>query len=230
MTKLNTGLSGCKLELVNGLLRKHSASVEYNSRLISQAEKQIVFSKRIYKNIETNEQFAVTSKYLLACDGANSTVRKLNNIKLNSLDADEAWMVVDGYTKNSFDCFTDIDAIQYCNPTRPTTIIQGVENCFRFEIAYMPGDTVEEIQKESVFRKHIDQWIGDNEVEFSRTAVYSFHAASAEKWSNGNIFLLGDAAHQMPPFMGQGMNSGCRDAENLLWKINGVLVLLLEDL
>ena len=53
MTKLNTGLSGCKLELINGLLRKHSASAEYNSRLISQAEKQIVFSKRIYKNIET---------------------------------------------------------------------------------------------------------------------------------------------------------------------------------
>ena len=53
MTKLNTGLSGCKLELINGLLRKHSASTEYNSRLISQAEKQIVFSKRIYKNIET---------------------------------------------------------------------------------------------------------------------------------------------------------------------------------
>ena len=176
-----------------------------------------------YKNIDTNEQFTVTSKYLLACDGANSTVRKLNNIKLNSLDADESWMVVDGYTKSSFDCFTDIDAIQYCNPTRPTTIIQGVENCFRFEIAFMPGDTVEEIQKESVFRKYIDQWIGDNEVEFSRTAVYSFHAAAAERWSNGNIFLLGDAAHQMPPFMGQGMNSGCRDAENLLWKINGVL-------
>ena len=142
---------------------------------------------------------------------------------MNSLDADESWMVVDGYTKSSFDCFTDIDAIQYCNPTRPTTIIQGVENCFRFEIAFMPGDTVEEIQKESVFRKYIDQWIGDNEVEFSRTAVYSFHAAAAERWSNGNIFLLGDAAHQMPPFMGQGMNSGCRDAENLLWKINGVL-------
>ena len=50
MTKLNTGLSGCKLELINGLLRKHSASADYNSRLISQAEKQIVFSKRIYKN------------------------------------------------------------------------------------------------------------------------------------------------------------------------------------
>ena len=176
-----------------------------------------------YKNIDTDEKFTVKSKYLLACDGANSTVRKLKGIKLNSLDADESWMVVDGYTKSSFECFAEIDAIQYCNPARPTTIIQGVENCFRFEIAYMPGDTIEEIQKEKVFRKYIDEWIGDNEVEFSRTAVYSFHAAAAEKWSIGNIFLLGDAAHQMPPFMGQGMNSGCRDAENLLWKINGVL-------
>ena len=176
-----------------------------------------------YKDINTGQEFKTNSKYLLACDGANSTVRKYKNIELKSLDADETWMVVDGYTKNSFDCFTNVDAIQYCNPSRPTTIIQGVENCFRFEIAFMPGDSIDEIQKEEVFKKYIDQWIGDNEVEFSRTAVYSFHAANAEKWSDKNVFLLGDAAHQMPPFMGQGMNSGCRDAENLLWKINGVL-------
>ena len=63
MTKLNTGLSGCKLELVNGLLRKHSASSEYNSRLISQAEKQIVFSKRIYKNIETPKAHDIETFY-----------------------------------------------------------------------------------------------------------------------------------------------------------------------
>tara|TARA_B100001079_G_scaffold261077_1_gene261873 strand:+ start:52 stop:1662 length:1611 start_codon:yes stop_codon:yes gene_type:complete len=176
-----------------------------------------------YKDINTGQEFKTNSKYLLACDGANSTVRKLKNIELKSLDADETWMVVDGYTKNSFDCFTNVDAIQYCNPSRPTTIIQGVENCFRFEIAFMRGDSIDEIQKEEVFKKYIDQWLGDNEVEFSRTAVYSFHAANAEKWSDKNVFLLGDAAHQMPPFMGQGMNSGCRDAENLLWKINGVL-------
>ncbi len=176
-----------------------------------------------YKNIETGEEFKTSSRYLLACDGANSTIRKLNNIELKSLDADETWMVVDGYAKSKFDCFEDIDAIQYCNPSRPTTIIQGVDDCFRFEIAFMPGDTIDEIQKEKVFRRYIDQWIGDSEVEFTRTAVYSFHAADAVKWNHKNIFLLGDAAHQMPPFMGQGMNSGCRDAENLLWKINGVL-------
>ena len=63
MTKLNTGLSGCKLELINGLLRKHSASAEYNSRLISQAEKQIVFSKRIYKNIETPKVHNIEVSY-----------------------------------------------------------------------------------------------------------------------------------------------------------------------
>ena len=63
MTKLNTGLSGCKLELINGLLRKHSASTDYNSRLISQAEKQIVFSKRIYKNIETPKVHDIEVSY-----------------------------------------------------------------------------------------------------------------------------------------------------------------------
>ena len=63
MTKLNTGLSGCKLELINGLLRKHSASDHYNSRLISQAEKQIVFSKRIYKNIETPKVHDIKVSY-----------------------------------------------------------------------------------------------------------------------------------------------------------------------
>ena len=65
MTKLNTGLSGCKLELVNGLLRKYSASSEYNSRLISQAEKQIVFSKRIYKNIETPKVHDILRRFTL---------------------------------------------------------------------------------------------------------------------------------------------------------------------
>ena len=63
MTKLNTGLSGCKLELINGLLRKHSASADYNSRLISQADKQIVFSKRIYKNIETPKVHDIEESY-----------------------------------------------------------------------------------------------------------------------------------------------------------------------
>ena len=63
MTKLNTGLSGCKLELINGLLRKHSASADYNSRLISQADKQIVFSKRIYKNIETPKVHDIEVSY-----------------------------------------------------------------------------------------------------------------------------------------------------------------------
>ena len=181
----------------------------------------IVYCK--IKNCKNGQEEDFTCKYLLGCDGANSKTRKLSNIQLNSLDADETWMVVDGYTEETFECFKDVDAIQYCNPSRPITIIQGVDNIFRFEIAFMPGDTIEEIQKEEVFSKYLDYWIGGKKVTFMRTAVYSFHAASAEKWKDGNIFLLGDAAHQMPPFMGQGMNSGCRDAENLLWKINGVL-------
>ena len=75
MTKLNTGLSGCKLELINGLLRKHSASTDYNSRLISQAEKQIVFSKRIYKNIETPKVHDIKESHLIWIMYQDKTLR-----------------------------------------------------------------------------------------------------------------------------------------------------------
>jgi 3-(3-hydroxy-phenyl)propionate hydroxylase len=208
-------------------LRKNAEKYQTNTikkgyELIDLREVEGIIHCKI-KNCNNGQEEDFTCKYLLACDGANSKTRKLSNIPLNSLDADETWMVVDGYTNETFECFKDVDAIQYCNPSRPITIIQGVDNIFRFEIAFMPGDTIEEIQKEEVFSKYLDYWIGGKKVTFMRKAVYSFHAASAEKWKTGNIFLLGDAAHQMPPFMGQGMNSGCRDAENLLWKINGVL-------
>ena len=118
----------------------------------------IVYCK--IKNCKNGQEEDFTCKYLLGCDGANSKTRKLSNIQLNSLDADETWMVVDGYTEETFECFKDVDAIQYCNPSRPITIIQGVDNIFRFEIAFMPGDTIEEIQKEEVFSKYLDYWIG----------------------------------------------------------------------
>ena len=175
------------------------------------------------KDVNSNTIQNTTAKFLLGTDGATSTVRKISNIELQDYNSDETWMVVDGYTDEQFECFEEVDAIQFCNPERPITIIQGVKNRFRFEIAFMPDDKVEEIQKEEVFSNYINYWIKDRNVVFDRKAVYSFHAASAKKWRNGNVFLLGDAAHQMPPFMGQGMNSGCRDAENLLWKMNGVL-------
>ena len=128
------------------------------------------------------------------------------------MDADETWMVVDGYTDKSFKCFKEVDAIQYCNPSRPITIIQGVENIFRSEIGIMPGDKVEEIQKEEVFSSYLKEWIGNSRVKFMRTAVYSFHAASAEK--NGKLEMLffwrccsSDAA-----FHGSGNELRCRDA------------------
>ena len=175
------------------------------------------------RDLNNNSTHNITTKYLIGCDGASSSVRKIANIELQDYNSDETWMVVDGYNDKQFECFKEVDAIQFCNPRRPITIIQGARNRFRFEIGFVRGDKKEEIQKEEVFKKYIDRWIKNSNVTFDRKAVYSFHAATAKQWRKKNVFLLGDAAHQMPPFMGQGLNSGCRDAENLLWKINGVL-------
>ena len=175
------------------------------------------------KDVSNNTIKNITTKYLIGSDGASSSVRKVSNIELQDHASDETWMVVDGYNDKQFDCFKEVDAIQFCNPKRPITVIQGAKNRFRFEICFMPGDNIEEIQQEEFFRKYVDRWIKDRDVTFDRKAVYSFHAATANQWKKNNVFLLGDAAHQMPPFMGQGLNSGCRDAENLMWKINGVL-------
>ena len=87
----------------------------------------------------------------------------------------------------------------------------------------MPEDNLNEIQKEEVFFPFIAKYLKNRKFTFTRKAIYTFHSTSVNKWKKNNVFLVGDAAHQMPPFMGQGMNSGMRDVENLLWKLSGVI-------
>ena len=204
-------------------------ALKYESNTIKEGWELIDYSQEnglitcSVKDVNNNEIKNITTKYLIGSDGASSSVRKISKIELQDYNCDQTWMVVDGYNDKQFECFEEVDAIQFCNPRRPITIIQGAKNRFRFEIGFIPGDKEEEIQKEEVFTKYVNRWIGDSNVTYDRKAVYSFHSASAKQWRKDNMFLLGDAAHQMPPFMGQGLNSGCRDAENLLWKINGVL-------
>jgi len=164
----------------------------------------------------------VRARFVVGCDGASSFVRNALGVAMDDLGFDEPWVVID--TKPKRDIGLDpATAYQFCNPTRPTTCVPAGPGRRRWEFMLLPGETRESIATpESVWRL-LAPWGGEAALELVRVAVYRFHALIARQWRVDRVLLAGDAAHQMPPFMGQGMCSGIRDAANLAWKLDYVL-------
>jgi 3-(3-hydroxy-phenyl)propionate hydroxylase len=113
---------------------------------------------------------------------------------------------------------------QLCDPARPTTFIPRVGTRERrWEFFLHDGESPEEMQRPERIRALLRAWIDPARVTIERTALYTFRALIAERWRDGRLLLAGDAAHLMPPFMGQGLCSGARDAHNIAWKLDLVL-------
>jgi 3-(3-hydroxy-phenyl)propionate hydroxylase len=108
---------------------------------------------------------------------------------------------------------------QYCWPSRPASAIAGPRTLRRWELKILPHEKPEEFQDEARVREVLAGFVEIDAIELWRSAVYRFHALVAAQWNCNRIFLLGDCAHQMPPFLGQGMCAGIRDAANLIWKL-----------
>lgn len=159
--------------------------------------------------------------WLLACDGGRSAVRRQLDVGIEDLAFDENWIVIDAHLRG--DTALPARCVQYCRPERPGTYIVGPGPLRRWEIKMLPGETPEDFQTEAALRKVLRTFVDDTGLEIVRTAIYRFHALVARRWRSGRVFLLGDAAHQMPPFMGQGLCAGVRDAFNLAWKLDKVM-------
>ena len=161
------------------------------------------------------------ARYLVGCDGANSFVRKSLGVRLDDLAFDEWWMVVDAFAadlgKRPNKCF------QYCWPSRPGTFIPGPGALRRWEIKLLPGETPDDFAGSDRILQVLAGFTDPSDLTIWRSAVYRFHALLAERWRMGRIFLMGDAVHQTPPFLGQGLSAGVRDAFNLAWKLAFVL-------
>lgn len=165
----------------------------------------------------------VRGRFLLGCDGAGSTVRQLAGLALKDLIFDEPWLVVDILCSEAALAKLPQTSAQFCNPARPTTFIIGPKNHRRWEIMLLPGENPREMeQPENVWRL-LAGFMAPEAGELWRAAGYRFHALVAEEWRNGRILIAGDAAHQQPPFIGQGMCQGLRDVTNLVWKLESVL-------
>ncbi len=163
---------------------------------------------------------ALRARYLIGCDGAWSPVREAISATLFDYQFDEPWLVVD-VTAGPKSRLPLVN-LQICDPARPTTCVLGGPGRHRWEFMLLPGETPEAMLDDGVIEALITPW-DCGPVEIERKAVYRFHGLVAETWRSGRVFLAGDAAHQTPPFAGQGMCSGIRDAANLAWKLARVL-------
>jgi 3-(3-hydroxy-phenyl)propionate hydroxylase len=166
---------------------------------------------------------SVRARYVVGCDGASSTVRRLLDMPFDDLDFDEPWLVVDVQVNARGVAKLPDVSIQYCEPSRPTTYLIGPGNHRRWEIMLLPGEDPHTMEGEAEIWKLLSRWLKPDEAALWRVASYRFHALVAHDWRRGRVFIAGDAAHQQPPFTGQGMCQGVRDVANLSWKLKRVL-------
>lgn len=181
---------------------------------------------------QAGEEHDLRARWVIACDGSRSPVRKALGVVLDDLDFEEPWLVVDAEVGGpvSFPPLTGVPAeanlqhlsVMMCDPGRPLTVVPGRGNHRRWEFMLLPGEDDEGMMAPDVVAGLVGAWLKDVPHTIVRAATYRFHGLVAERWQVGNVFLAGDAAHQTPPFFGQGMCHGLRDVANLAWKMTAV--------
>lgn len=164
---------------------------------------------------------SVRAKYLVACDGASSPVRRALKVEHFDYGFDEPWLVIDTQVKRP-DRVPELN-LQICDPVRPTTCVLAGPGRHRWEFMIRPGENPQDFLDDARIAELLAPWVSKGDVLIDRKAVYRFHGLVAKEWRRGSVLLAGDAAHQTPPFAGQGMCSGIRDAANLAWKLGHIL-------
>ncbi|ODT82699.1 MAG: monooxygenase [Pelagibacterium sp. SCN 64-44] len=173
------------------------------------------------------------ARWVIGCDGARSTLRRLAGIQLDDLQFDEPWLVVDAEVEGpiSFPPLAGVPdgadlqnlSVMMCDPARPATIVPGRGRHRRWEFMLLPGEDDADMAAEARVAELVRPWLDGAPHRIIRAATYRFHGLVAESWRAGRVFLAGDSAHQTPPFFGQGMCHGLRDAANLAWKLDLVI-------
>lgn len=159
-------------------------------------------------------------KYLVAADGASSKIRDMIGQSFTGQSYIEDWLIVDANQRMG----KAIDHVEFiCDPQRPTPHMPAPGGRERWEFMLQAGETREEMEHPDKIKDLLKHWGNSEEINIERQAVYRFHARCCECFSKGRIFLVGDAAHITPPFVGQGLVAGLRDIANLGWKLSLVL-------
>jgi 3-(3-hydroxy-phenyl)propionate hydroxylase len=174
-----------------------------------------------YENLATGAIEKATARYVIGCDGARSVVRRFMGAPVEDLQSHERWLIVDLLLKQPRPDLPGV-TVQYCDPARPLTMIRMYGERRRWEFMLMPGDDPAMMTRPERIWPLLSRWITPEEAEIERAIIYTFHSVLVRGWRVGHMLLAGDACHQTPPFMGQGMCAGIRDAANLAWKLAAV--------
>ena len=180
-------------------------------------------SVRLALHNDAGAAIRCSAEYVVACDGASSPVRRMLGIELEDFQYDEPWIVVDVLVNDEHLAQLPTTNVQYCQPERPSTFITCPGNHRRWEFMTLPGEPdAGQVSEERLWRL-LSRWLKPGQARIWRGAAYRFHALVAQEWRRGRVLLAGDSAHQTPPFLGQGMCQGLRDAGNLAWKLEQVV-------
>ncbi|MEW6640355.1 MAG: bifunctional 3-(3-hydroxy-phenyl)propionate/3-hydroxycinnamic acid hydroxylase [Pseudomonadota bacterium] len=175
-----------------------------------------------YEDLATGQLSELRAGHVVGCDGGRSLVRRFIGSGMDDLGFHERWLVVDVLLRRDRSDLGDY-SIQHCNPQRPATYIRGTGNRRRWEITVHPDEGTATMTQPARIWQLLAPWITPEDAEIERAAVYTFHSTIARQWRNRRLLLAGDSAHQTPPFLGQGMCAGIRDAANLAWKLQQVV-------
>jgi 3-(3-hydroxy-phenyl)propionate hydroxylase len=167
------------------------------------------------KDRRTGRIFPVRTRYLLGCDGGHSAVRHLMGVEMEGISYGEPWITLACTTTTPEPNFS----YYVCDPERPGFATRCPLNEIRMDFLVRENERTDVIETKEFVDQLLGRFIDPKTATVTRAAVFTFHNKVASRWRDGRVFLLGDAAHLMPPFLGQGLCSGVRDAINLTWKL-----------
>jgi 2-polyprenyl-6-methoxyphenol hydroxylase-like FAD-dependent oxidoreductase/catechol 2,3-dioxygenase-like lactoylglutathione lyase family enzyme len=178
---------------------------------------------------DTSEWMTVRARYVVGCDGANSVVREASGIAFEDQGFAERWVVIDLLPDDVHDLDYIPSPCQWCDPRRPHMHTRNGRRHRRFEFMLLPDERAEDFADRSRIWELLAPWTSPADGRIVRSAVYEFRGRLAKTMRAGRALLAGDAAHTMPPFMGQGLCSGVRDATALAWRLDLILRGLADD-
>ncbi|WP_308126287.1 bifunctional 3-(3-hydroxy-phenyl)propionate/3-hydroxycinnamic acid hydroxylase MhpA [Rhodococcoides corynebacterioides] len=184
----------------------------------------------VVTDVETGRRESITADVVLGCDGANSIVRTAIGSRMTDLGPSQRWLVIDVETEAPLAHWEGVH--QLCDPHRAATYMRIGATRHRWEFELIGGESPDDYADLASLAPLLRPWLADVSVDdltLIRTAEYTFRAQVVDRWRDRRVFLLGDAAHLTPPFIGQGLGAGLRDASNLAWKVAGVRRGLLPD-